>query len=827
MKKYLPHFIAIVSFIVITFLYFSPMLSGKEMKQSDIANWEGMSKEITDFQNKAHESTYWTNSMFGGMPAYQISAVYPFQVMKFVDNVITLGLPTPANYLFLFMLGFYFLLITLGVDKRLSIVGAVGFAFSSYFLIFIGTGHNSKVHAIGYMAPVIAGIIMTFRGKQLLGASITGLALALELYANHLQITYYLMMIVVLLGLVFLYESIVEKKLTYFLKSAALLVVVSALSVASNITNLWATQEYGKYSTRGPSELTNNKENQTSGLDRDYITDWSYGIGETFTLLIPDFKGGASEPIAKNNKEALKNVDSNYKQYVSGFGAYFGDQPFTGGPLYIGAILILLFVIGLFVVKGPLKWWVVASTALSIMLSWGKYFMSFTNFFLDNVPGYDKFRAVTTILVIAELTIPLMAILAVDKMIKEENFFATYRKKLFIAMGIVIGFVLLVKLSPGTFTNLYTDNEYEQVSASVKGQQNSQQLLEEFFVAVSSARTEIVSSDAGRSLILLILSSGLIYGFLRYRFKKEFLIYGLLVLIMIDLMGVDRRYVDADSFVKKSSNSVPFPESSADLAIKADPTLSYRVLNIAANTFNDASTSYYHQSIGGYHGAKLKRYKELIDARLTKEMSVIKSVMQKPDSSFENSMTSQSALNMLNTKYIIYNPDAAPYENKGALGNAWFVSEIKVVPNADSEIVALDNFNPKTTAIVDQRFKDQVNGVSSGEDSSASIKLTSYKPNNLVYESNSTKDNFAVFSEIYYDKGWNAYVDGKKMEYARVNYVLRGMKIPSGKHQIQWKFEPEVVATGSKLTLAGSCLLILFFLGVVYKEFQSSKSKAA
>lgn len=825
MKKYLPHLIAIVSFIVITFLYFSPMLSGKEMKQSDIANWEGMSKEITDFQNKAHESTFWTNSMFGGMPAYQISAVYPFTVIKYVDNIITLGLPTPANYLFLFMLGFYFLLITLGVDKRLSIVGAVGFAFSSYFLIFIGTGHNSKVHAIGYMAPVIAGIIMTFRGKQLLGASITGLALALELYANHLQITYYLMMIVVLLGLVFLYESIIEKKLTYFLKSAALLVVVSALAVASNITNLWATQEYGKYSTRGPSELTNNKENQTSGLDRDYITDWSYGIGETFTLLIPDFKGGASEAIAKNNKEALKNVDSNYRQYVSGFGAYFGDQPFTGGPLYIGAILILLFVIGLFVVKGPLKWWIVASTALSIMLSWGKFFMSFTNFFLDNIPGYDKFRAVTTILVIAELTIPLMAILAVDKMIKEENFFAIYKKKLFLAMGIVIGFVLLVKLSPGTFTNLYTDNEYEQVSASVKGQQNSQQILDEFFVAVSSARTEIVSSDAGRSLILLILAGALIYGFVRYRFKKEFLIYGLLVLIMIDLMGVDRRYVDADSFVKKNANSSPFPESSADLAIKTDPTLSYRVLNIAANTFNDASTSYYHQSIGGYHGAKLKRYKELIDARLTKELSVLKSALQKPDSSFESVMASQSALNMLNTKYIIYNPDAAPYENKGVLGNAWFVSDIKVVPNADAEIAALDNFNPKITAIVDQRFKDQVNQVSSVEDSSASIKLTSYKPNDLVYESNSATDKFAVFSEIYYDKGWNAYIDGKKMDYARVNYVLRGMKIPSGKHQVEWKFEPEVVATGSKLTLAGSVLLILFFLGVVYKEFQSSKSK--
>ncbi len=826
MKKILPHLIAIGAFLVITFMYFSPMLSGKEMKQSDIANWEGMSKEITDFQDQHHESTYWTNSMFGGMPAYQISAVYPFTIIKYVDEIVTLGLPTPANYLFLFMLGFYFLLLTLKVDKRLALVGAVGFAFSSYFLIFIGTGHNSKVHAIGYMAPVIAGIIMTFRGKHLLGASITGLALALELYANHLQITYYLMMVVVILGLIFLYEAIREKKITDYFKAAGLLVVVSGLAVMSNITNLWATQEYGKYSTRGPSELTANKENQTSGLDRDYITDWSYGIGETFTLIIPNFKGGASEAISQNNKEVLKNVDPNYRQYVSGFGAYFGDQPFTGGPLYIGAILVLLFVIGLFVVEGPLKWWIVASTALSIMLSWGKYFMSFTNFFLDNVPGYDKFRAVTTILVIAELTIPLMAVLAVDKMIKEENFFTQYKKKLFIAMGIVIGFVLLVKISPSTFTNLYTDREYDQVLSSVKGQQNSQQIADDFFAAVSSAREQIVSSDAGRSLILLLLAGGLIFAFAKNRFRKEFLIYGLFLLIMIDLIGVDRRYVDSDSFVKKTANSAPFPESSADAFIKADPTLSYRVLNIAANTFNDASTSYYHQSIGGYHGAKLKRYKELIDARLSTEMATIRTAMQKPDSSFEKLMSSQSALNMLNTKYIIYNPEAQPLENKGALGNAWFVSEVKEVANADSELSALNNFNPKQTAIVDVRYKDVLNGLSIQGDSGATIKMTSYKPNHLQYESNSTAEHLAVFSEIYYDKGWNAYVDGKKVDYVRADYVLRAMRIPAGKHQVEWKFEPEVVATGSKMTLAGSALLILFFLGVMYKELTAQKNQA-
>lgn len=823
MKKYLPHLGALLAFLVITFLYLSPMLSGKELKQSDTTNWEGMSKEITDFQKATGEYTYWTNSMFGGMPGYQIAAVYPYTVFKYVNDIITLGLPTPANYLFLLMAGFYFLLITLKVDKKVAILGAIGFAFSSYFILFIGTGHNSKAHAIGYMAPVIAGIITAYRGRMLIGSAITGLALALELYANHLQITYYLMMIVVLLAGVFLYEAIITKKIADFLKTSALLIVVALLAVASNITNLWATQEYGKYSTRGPSELTADKENQTTGLDRDYITDWSYGIGETFTLLIADFKGGASEPIATNNKDALKEVDPNFRQYVGGFGAYFGDQPFTGGPLYIGAIMILLFVVGLFILEGPLKWWAVASTILSILLSWGKYFMSFTNFFLDNVPGYDKFRAVTTILVIAELTIPLIAVLAVDKMIKEENFYSKYGKKMMIGMGIVIGLVLLIKLSPGSFTRLYTDKEYDQVTASMKGQQNSGQIVDEFFSALSAARAHIISSDAGRSLILLLLSSGLIFAFAKYRFKKEFFIYGLLALVAIDLVGVDRRYINADSFAKKAASAKAFPETPADQMIKTDPTISYRVLNLAANTFNDASTSYYHQSIGGYHGAKLKRYKELIDYRLGPEMSTLRTAMQKPDSGFQQVLGGQPALNMLNTKYIIYNPDAQPLVNPGALGNAWFVSEVKIVANADSEIAALNNFNPKTTAVIDQRFNDKLTGLTIQNDSAAAIKLTSYKPNHLIYESNSSSEQLAVFSEIYYDKGWNAYVDGKQVDYVRADYVLRAMRIPAGKHQVEWKFEPTVVTTGSKITLASSLLLILFFIGVAYKEFQSAK----
>ena len=824
MKKYLPHLLAIVAFLVITMIYFSPLIGGKELRQSDINNWKGMSKEILDFKEKTGASTYWTNSMFAGMPAYQISAEYSASLIQYIDKIVMLGLPLPANYVFLFMAGFYFLLINMKIDKRVAILGAVAFAFSSYFFLFIVTGHNSKAHAIGYMAPVIAGIIMAYRGRLIAGAAITAIALALELYANHLQITYYLMLLVILLVITEFYTSVKEKRVAGFIKASSLLVIAAGLAVLSNITNLWATQEYGKYSTRGPSELLADKENQTTGLDRDYITDWSYGIGESLTLLIPDFKGGASEPISRNNKDALKDVDPNFKQYVTNYGSYFGDQPFTGGPLYIGAIVILLFVIGLFVIKGPVKWWLLIATALSLMLSWGHNFMSFTNLFLDFVPGYDKFRAVTTILVIAELTIPLLAIITLNKMVAEKNFYKENKKMLMYAMGVVIGLTLLITITPSTFTSLYTPQEYEQVGQSVKDQPNSQELLNSFFAAVSTARQHILVSDAVRSLLFLILAASLIWGFLRYRFKNEVFIYGLLALIIMDLVTVDRRYLSADDFVNKSANVIPFPKSMANEIIQQDTTKSYRVLNIAASTFNDAATSYYHQSLGGYHGAKLKRYKELIDYNIAPEITTIKSVFQKGDSSGLAIVYSQPAINMLNAKYIIVKADQPPLENSGALGNAWFVSSIKMVANADSEIAAMSNFNPGNTIIVDERYKNQINNFSFNNlDSSAQIVLTDYKPNHLTYKFSSKSDQLTVFSEIYYDKGWNAYIDGKSSEYFRANYVLRAMHLPAGEHMVEFKFEPKVVSTGEKIAFGSSLLLILFLCYAGYSEIKTKK----
>lgn len=825
MKKYVPHLVAVAAFLLLTFLFFAPLFGGKELQQHDVKQWEGMSKEITDFYKKTGKQALWTNSMFAGMPAYQISVLYPANMLQYVDTIVTLGLPSPAKYVFLCMLGFYFLLVLLKVDNRISIIGSIAFAFSSYFMIYIAAGHNSKAHAIAYIAPLVAGVLLTYQGRILLGAALSGLALGLQLYANHLQITYYTMMMIALLVISLLYTAIKEKRLPDFVKASGALALAVILAFASNITNLMATQEYGKYSTRGPSELTADKANQTTGLDRDYITDWSYGIGESMSLLIANFKGGASEAISDVNKDALKEVDPNFRQYVGGFGAYFGDQPFTSGPAYAGAIVILLFVIGLFIVKGPVKWWLLTATVLSLMLSWGRNFMGFTNLFLDYLPGYDKFRAVTTILVIALFTLPLLGTLALDQLFKQSDAFNVYKKKLLTGIGIVAGLTLLIAISPGTFTSFYTPKEYDSVSEQLKGQQGGQQMIDQFFSAVSQARKHIVTSDAMRSFAFILIASILIYTYVRFRYNKYIFLYGLLFLVTIDLFTLDKRYISDKEFTRKSANAVPFPMTKADELILQDKG-SHRVLNLTVSTFNDASTSYYHQSIGGYHGAKLKRYKELIDYRLTKELAGIMGALRTQDSTMPMVMTTQSAMNMLNTKYIIYNADAPPYVNTGALGNAWFVREIKWVPNADAEIAALDNFNPAQTAVIDERFKAEATTTVNAPDSTCSITLNSYEPNHLTYTSNATSDLVAVFSEIYYDKGWNLYVDGNQMPYFRTDYVLRGMKVPAGKHTIEWKFEPSVYFTGEKISLAGSLMLILACAAAGFVEFRKTKKQS-
>ena len=813
-KKLLPYLAAIVIFIIITMAYFSPLLEGKHMLQSDIINFKGMSKEIVDFRAKTGQEPLWTNSMFGGMPAYQISTKYASNLLGFLDPVITLGLPHPANLVFLYLSGFFILLLVMGVDPWLSIAGAIAFAFSSFFFTIIDAGHNSQAHAIGYMAPVIAGIILTMKRKYIWGGIMTAIFLSLEVKANHPQITYYMAIIAILLGLFELIYSIRFKALTPFLKAVGVLLIVLVFAVLTNITSLWATWEYGKYTIRGKSELTSDKANRTSGLDKDYATQWSYGVGETMTLLIPDFNGGSSSmKVSENSKivEAMKSngvPDATIKQFTSQplpF-LYWGAQPFTSGPVYAGAIMMFLFVLGLIIIKGPIKWWLLAVTILSVVLAWGHNFMPVTDFFLNYIPGYNKFRAITMILVIAEFAIPLLGILAVKEIWDKKN----DRKKLFkglqISVIIAAGISLFFAIFPGMFLDF--------VSSGDKNIQQQYQFPEWLMQAIRDERYRLLRLDAIRSFIFILLACALVWAVLFEKLKKEYAYIALAVLVLADMFTVNKRYVNNDSFTTNARVENPFEPSPADTEILRDKDPDYRVLNLTANTFNDAGTSYYHKSIGGYHGAKLRRYQELIDNNIQGEIGIFAKTM---------STDSIPVLNMLNTKYFILpGQDKQPmaYPNRNALGSVWFVGSLLQVDNADAEIKALKNFRPSEVAIVDKSFAGNLSGFTPLKDSSDFIALDEYAANQLAYHYRSKNKGLAVFSEIYYPKGWNAYVDGQLIPHFRADYILRAMVLQAGDHKLLFKFEPAVYATGEKISFISSILLILLAISFAAMEFR-------
>lgn len=832
-KTFIPIILSIIIFIALSIFYLSPLMEGKKLKQGDIVNHQGMSKEISDFRNATGDEALWTNRMFGGMPAFQISVLYKTNFISYIDKAIKLWLPHPAGLIFLYLLGFYILLLTLGVDKRLSIVGAIAFAFSSYFFIIIEAGHNSKANAIGYMAPVIAGIILCFRGRYILGGIITLLFLALEINANHIQITYYLMMMVLILGIIELIYALKEKQLKPFFKAVGVMFVALFIAFGANIGNLWTTYEYGKYSTRGKSELTSDKANKTTGLDRDYATDWSYGIPETFSLLIPNIQGGESSYI-NNDKDALKKVDLKYKEAVAGMSKYWGEQPFTSGPVYAGAIVVFLFMLGLFLVKGRMKWFLLITTVLSILLAWGKHFMPLTDFFFDFIPGYNKFRAVSMIMVIAEFTIPLLAILALKEIFEKPEIIKEKIKYFYISLSLTAGIALLFWLTPSTFFSFVTENETkeinQQMNTYLQQSPESEVQIKEFFDNIipnlEIARITIFKSDAIRSFLFIILGALVVWIYSRKWINKTIFVLSLAGLITIDMFVVNKRYLNNDNFVSKTKMKSTFAPSKADELILKDKELNYRVLNLN-NPFNDALTSYYHNSIGGYHGAKLKKYQELIEMRLSEEIKKLISAFSSKtlDTAFVSTFERIPVLNMLNTKYIIYNPEAIPIINDNALGNAWFVDQYKLVANADSEIVALKNFNPAETAIIDKRFENMVSAYKNPKDTASSIDLVSYQPNKLEYKTKTTKEQLAVFSEIYYDKGWNVYIDGKKMPYFRANYVLRAMLIPAGDHTLVWKFEPTSFYTGAKVSLTFNILFILIILGGIYMEVKKIRNK--
>lgn len=835
-KKLIPIITAIVLFVVLTYGYLSPLLKGKEIIQSDIVSVKGMSKEIVDAREKHHEEPLWTNSMFGGMPAYQINVSYPSNLIQYARTAVTLGMKNPAIMLFTYLLGFFVLLLVLKVNPWLSIVGAIAFAFSAYLIINIAVGHTSKAIATGWLPIVLAGFIITNRGNYLLGGAVLAFGLAEELLANHVQITYYFFMFLLVYLLFEWIPRLKNKETKPFLKSMACYIVAGTIAVGCNISSLWSTSDYAALTMRGgASELTGNEQNKTSGLDKDYITQWSMGVSESMSLMIPGFKGLASDIPVSENKNALKNVDARFKESIGNTPQYWGDQPFTMSS-YSGAIIVFLFVFGLFIVEGRLKWALFVATIFSFLLSWGRNFMPLTDFFIDYIPLYNKFRTVSMILVIAMFTIPLLAILATDKLIKNPNLFSKKIKLAFIKQEVSVqniffisfaltgGLALILYLMP-SITTLFGQGEYDRIYDQI-AKSNGAQIAQEFMDNLSIARANLFKSEALRSFLFILVAAIMLWLFFKSKISKGILIFGLGILVTIDLIPIARTFLNETNFKPKQEAKVPFPLTTADKEILTDTDPNYRVLNIAVNTFNEAGTSYYHKSVGGYHAAKLRRYQDVIDYHLRNNIeNIINTLRTRPtDSSLRATFAQQRVLNMLNTKYIIYNPDAAPLQNRYALGNAWFVENIKQAKNADEEIQFIGEIDPAQTAVINERYNADLQDFTPKPDNAARINLTGYKPNHLTYESNTSTEQLAVFSEIYYSKGWNAYIDGEQKTYVSANYVLRAMRIPAGKHIVEFKFEPKSYVVGGKISLASN---ILLFAGLGVALFLSFRKKEA
>ena len=805
-RKILPYATAMVVFLAIIVVYFYPVLEGKKLSASDMVHFKGMSKEIVDYREKTGDEALWTNNMFGGMPAYQISIYYGKNLMTYVHRIIRLGFHLPIGMVIIYLLGFYFLLLVLKINPWLSIAGAIAFAFSSYFFIIFEAGHTSKAYAIGYMAPVLASIIMTYRGKYIIGAILTAFFLSLEIISGHPQITYYLLLMVLVYGIVEFINHYKQKRLADYLKATGLLLAAALLAVLTNTASLWNTYEYSKYSLRGQTELTSDKENRTSGLDKDYATDWSYGIPETMTLLIPDFQGGSSHGSLSKNSETYdvltKNRVPNTDQIVKALPLYWGPQPFTSGPVYVGALVFFLFVFSLFTLKGPLKWWGIAITVLSVLLAWGKHFMPLTNLFLDYFPLYNKFRAVAMTLVMAELTIPLLAFIALDQILNKpvsKQVFKHLKISLYIVGGTLIFFILFA----GSIFS------FSSVTDSQSG------LPDWLITAIQADRLKLLRTDAIRSLIFILLTFGILWAYAKGKLKLTYVLVLIPLLVMADMWPVNKRFLNDDDFGRKSQVDNPYQPTKADLSILKDTDPDYRVYNFGEAFEASARTSYFHKNIGGYHGAKMRRYQELIDHCLVKERQQIVEAFNGNTITPEAALKQASAFNMLNTRYFIVSDKAEPLKNPFALGNAWFVKDYRIVGNADEEIAAIADFSPDSIAIVDKRFENSLKGFSSFNPGGSSIRLNSYAPNKLAYSCSAKSDELAVFSEIYYDKGWNAYIDGKKMPYFRVNYVLRAMIVPAGNHQIEFRFEPKSYYTGQNVSMVASLIVILLFLGSI------------
>jgi len=827
LKPFLPHLLVVIAFLGLTAIYFYPAFSGYQMKQGDITRFKGMSQEISEFRRTFGEEPLWTNSMFGGMPAYQISVRYPNDILGYVDRVISLELPRPANYMFLYLIGFYILMLSLKIRPGLAFVASVAFALSSYYFIILEAGHNSKAHAIAYMAPMLAGIIWTYRGKYLLGGLATALFMALQLRANHVQITYYFGFLLVFFGIAKLVEFARQGNLGDFVKSSAIILGAVLVGVLANTNVLLNTYEYSKYTTRGETELTikpdgsSNEDIATTGLDREYVTQWSYGKGETLSLLIPNARGGASSLLG-SHPDALKKVDRRLQQNVGQSNAYWGDQPFTSGPVYVGALIVLFFLLGLVFIEGPLKWALLITALLTIALSWGKNMMGLTNFFLDYIPGYNKFRAVTIILSITELVFPILGFLFVKKLLEAPEIITAERKKFFAVAGGLSLLVLIMAITPRSFFDFMS--EQEQISLQSRMGEDNATMIIEYTEGLKTAREAIFTADAWRTFLFLILGSGLIWLFAKSKLSDKIFVGVIGLLVIVDLWSVDKRFVNNEKdrgryiqWEEKENNIAAFSADQADMDImeseielnpqvadavnqaaeeykqearqgtkrKVSPDAindakfgalrfnsNYRVLPLSG-AFQDFRTAYFHKSVGGYHGAKLKRIQELYDFHLGSEIAALQSALQNDPTveSINSRLRNSDMINMLNTKYIIYNPQAPPLANTESLGSAWIADNLIKVENADEEIVQLGEIDVADEAVVDKRFSDQIEGFSPSPGSAPAIAIEEHLPNYIKYIFDSDSDEAVIFSEMFYDAGWQAYLDGEPVDHFRPDRI--------------------------------------------------------
>ena len=820
MKKLLPDLIAILAFVLLSFAYFFPAdIENRILFQHDTAAGAGAGQEVKEYYEQTGERSRWTNSLFGGMPMYQIAPSYDStKSLQWVQKAYQLFLPDYVCLTFMLMLGFYILLRVFGIPVWLAGLGGIMWAFSSYFFILISAGHIWKFITLAYVPPTIAGIVLAYRGKLLWGGILTALFVALQITSNHVQMSYYFFFVILFFVGAYFEKAWRTKTLPQFFKASAVLIVAALVGIAANVSNLYHTYAYSKETMRGKSELvqTGDAAKQTSsGLDRDYITQWSYGIDETLTLLVPNFKGGASAALSQS-ETAMSKANPMYSSLYGSLTQYFGTQPMTSGPVYVGAFVLFLFVLGCFIVKGPLKWALIGATFFSIVLSWGKNFMPLTDFFIDYVPLYNKFRAVSSILVIAEFTIPLLAIFALKRLLEEPEILKQEKKPLGISLLLTAGIALLLAVAPGSIGSGYVPaQEAQMLQNAVNQQMIPANELSGILANLGEMRAELVSSDALRSFIIIGIGCSLLWLYASGKLRSSLTIAGITILCLADMWGVNKRYLNDAQFVPHSIRTETFTKTNTDELILQDTSLDYRVLNFATSTFDDNNTSYWHKSVGGYHPAKLRRYQEMIEHHISPEMQAAYKAIATAGGEMDSVDANKfRVLNMLNTKYFIFpagqQRQTVPILNPHAYGNAWFVNKVQYVNNANEEIDALDSIIPTETAVVDARFKDVLKGATeSYKDSLSSIRLTSYAPNHLTYETNNAQDGIAVFSEIYYPDGWHVTIDGQPAELARADYILRTMYVPAGQHTIEMRFDPTSLHVTEGIAYGALALLVI------------------